>query len=496
MHTQCARTNPLLKLCAAALTTLFVAAPHAQAMDEVDSPIRISPIIGGDPRLLPLSIDPAALERLQSSRKIMIEQFPLTATQSVNLEMRRIEVFAPGAVIIESSTTGDRTIAPPKIVVLSGAIQDKPGSYAFLSLGEGLLNGYIDDGENTYFLTNGRGGTQTASLYRARDFNAGELAILPPSCGAAESAQYQTRLLTTLNRPNTERELTITDMAPRNIDIAFECDFEFSQKFQLEPKTVSAYVATLVGAVSAIYRDELNARLRISYLRVWTTVDDPWTQLEASQQLSQFKLYWLVNQQQVSRHTAHLLSSRQLTNAGGTAYLAGLCNSDGFGLSGYLNGFFPLPVQDNRPQNWDVYVLAHELGHNFDALHTHEMSPPIDLCGLGDCNNALTLGTIMSYCHTCPGGLSNIRLTFHPRVPSERIAPYLESLGCNLVATGPCVADINRDTAVNGADLTEFLSAFGSETLRPYTHGDMNGDRIINGSDLSVFLRSFGQDCP
>lgn len=81
---------------------------------------------------------------------------------------------------------------------------------------------------------------------------------------------------------------------------------------------------------------------------------------------------------------------------------------------GHINGGFrwsgsqaanPAGVQ------WDIYCLAHEIGHSFGSIHTHEFSPRIDECGvtkpvvLPTCSSPSPFfsqgaGTIMSYCHS------------------------------------------------------------------------------------------------
>ena len=81
-------------------------------------------------------------------------------------------------------------------------------------------------------------------------------------------------------------------------------------------------------------------------------------------------------------------------------------------------------------------VIAHELGHNCGTGHTHDSySPPIDGCGNGDCSEASN-GTIMSYCHICSGGLSNIALDFHPLV-EQTIENYLD---------GTCLPNATQET--------------------------------------------------
>jgi len=107
----------------------------------------------------------------------------------------------------------------------------------------------------------------------------------------------------------------------------------------------------------------------------------------------------------------HSLSTRSL--GGGIAYLGGLYTTNScYGVSGVYGDF----------HIWDRYVVAHELGHNFGADHTHEMSPPVDTCGFSCPSNPS--GTIMSYCHLCDGGLSNLRYEWHERVREVILNDY------------------------------------------------------------------------
>lgn len=59
----------------------------------------------------------------------------------------------------------------------------------------------------------------------------------------------------------------------------------------------------------------------------------------------------------------------------------------------------------------------------------------------------------------------------------------------------PCPADLNGDRAVNTADLTVLLSAFGS-VVSPGTGADVNNDGAVNTADLSLMLGAFGGTCP
>jgi hypothetical protein len=116
--------------------------------------------------------------------------------------------------------------------------------------------------------------------------------------------------------------------------------------------------------------------------------------------------------------------------------LPGLCDQIyGFGVSGNVDGQVAFPVAQG-PLNWDFMVFAHEVGHNFGAPHTHDYCPPLDECAppgyFGSCQtqeDCITDGTVMSYCHLCPGGLSNITTYFHPQNVAD-MRGYAESVGC------------------------------------------------------------------
>ncbi|MDA1008151.1 MAG: hypothetical protein O2800_03980 [Planctomycetota bacterium] len=60
------------------------------------------------------------------------------------------------------------------------------------------------------------------------------------------------------------------------------------------------------------------------------------------------------------------------------------------------------------------------------------------------------------------------------------------------LSCGGCMADLNQDGAINGADLALVVGNWGG---LPLNGGDANGDGIIDGSDLSSLLGAWGP-CP
>jgi hypothetical protein len=209
----------------------------------------------------------------------------------------------------------------------------------------------------------------------------------------------------------------------RLADIAVETDWEYTANIFGGNTTASAaYAVTLMAADSEIYQRDVHTRLRVSFLRVWSDANDPYTTTDNYERIFEFQNYWNANMTHIQRHAAHFLAG-VLGSTGGVAYYPGLCQAGyDYGLSSYLSGYFPYPLVDHNGQNWDLMVTAHELGHNFGAPHTHDVG--IDGCGNGDCSHA-TQGTIMSYCHTCSGGMSNIVMNLHNVIINDHILPYL-----------------------------------------------------------------------
>ncbi|KAL7499778.1 hypothetical protein ACHAWT_007892, partial [Skeletonema menzelii] len=116
---------------------------------------------------------------------------------------------------------------------------------------------------------------------------------------------------------------------------------------------------------------------------------------------------------------------------GGIAFTDAVCDSSwGFGISSGLRG------EINNMDLYDVFIFAHELGHNLGSGHPFdaEYAPPVDTCQQNSCPKGLPLkdsSTLMSYCgHFC-GGMSNTAFTYGgvwDRVsPRENVTSWLQN---------------------------------------------------------------------
>lgn len=385
-----------------------------------------------------LALNPARYQAIRdhAAGAVRISGFALSDSLQVDLALEAFDVFAPHARVVVGTTDGDMEVGRPNVVLLRGRVVGAEHSSVFLALSPHGTNGWVrTEGESYLISTAGPSVADTGTVVFAESSPAAAaIQTRPWTCGV-DQLVAQGLALPPIDKSGLGDDGPAAAQggaACRVVEIAIETDWEFTGSlFGGNTDASAAYATTLFGALSEIYVRDVNTSVEISFLRVWSDSGDPWNQSTTSNQLNQFRSYWNSLMGSVTRNGVHFLSGRNL--GGGVAWVDALCNTPwAYALSANLNGFFPYPLLDHSSQNWDVVVTAHEMGHNFGAPHTHGMSPPIDGCAFGDCS-ATPNGTIMSYCHTCPGGLSNILLRFHDRIIDEQILSYLNfGAPCNL----------------------------------------------------------------
>jgi len=362
------------------------------------------------------------------------------------LELTRFNPLAAGARVVEVDAEGnEHNIDLTGLAFYKGAIADDPDALAFVSVMGDRINGFVRSDEGVRVISTGNAVADTPISYElASDLNLGDGSEY---C----SADHIQHGFDAGFHPGHTRD----DMVPTGEDvqsrgnppcrvarIAVETDYEFTAIFGGNTTQSAAYALTLLAASSTVYERDVNVRLAVPFVRVFATNNDPYFIGNEGTIgfLLEMRDHWNTAMRHVPRETVHGLSGRGL--GGGVAYVNALCNAQfGHGVSANLNGFFPMPAQDNQSANWDLMVVSHELGHNFGTGHTHSQNsynPTIDDCGNGDCSQALD-STIMSYCHQCPGGIANMDMRFHPRV-QERILEYLDTASCDLITTGSAQA--------------------------------------------------------
>lgn len=405
----------------------------------------------------PQLLDHAALRHLAVGERTLLDQFPLGRTGQVALDLERFSILAPGAQVVEGTMYGDRPLPASDLVLLKGTVVGEDAdSTVFMAVGRWGVNGFISRANSLHWITTGPYAGILAPQPRVRVTDTLDLTEpVAPFCGWTPDNPE-------LNPPRPALQPTSRQSARttgcESAVIAIDTDYEFTANVFGGNTVASAdYALTLLGAVSTIYERDVNVSMTVGYLRVWGTDVDPYGgEPEMGAFLNNVRSHWRNNMQGISRVVTHGLSGRGL--GGGVAWVGVLCSPDwGYAVSTGIAGSFPLPPTDHRAGNWDPFVVAHELGHNFGTGHTHDSyDPVIDGCGLGDCSAAWG-GTIMSYCHGCGGGMANIVLAFHPRV-QEVIEATVANAGCfTFLDSGFAALDDRGETVINSPILIDVL---------------------------------------
>ena len=395
---------------------------------------------------------------------------------TITLDLRRFEVFARNVQLVADDGRGNVQHLPrPLTRYYTGQVAGTGGAVFLAVEPDGRARGIVDRDGAAASIDGGAG--------RALRLVTIDMSTPRADGGFRCDSDDLAQARDIVERARTESPPVAAAPAgvtrPYRARAAIETDYEFFQKFNDAPRAI-AYVGDVIGYASTKYLAEIDTRLEVAYVRLWTSAADPWTNEQSSNcALYEFGQYWNANMSGVSRSFAHMLSARQ--TSGGSAWIGALCsapfsvaissgacnfgsgtlNAGGdYGYTGRLSGTFDA----GSPQViWDVEAPSHEIGHNFDSPHTHCYNgvggnpDPIDRCYNGQvgCYSGATSlpgpsgqgsGTIMSYCHLLSGGMSNISMSFgtghaYGTAP-ERVATRMRNYVANLVQTNPaCVVD-------------------------------------------------------
>ena len=401
----------------------------------------------------------AVLQHLRSDRAITKQALgaielqidvPVGSLGTLALDLRPMPAIARDAFVEVGAAERMRdhalTGALLDTVHLQGTVIGHPHSSVYVGIGSTGIAATIDLGAGQGTWTLRRSGSDAPGLCAGPvEFvrTAGTSAPEVPACGAECTGHHG-------GDGSLAGTGVIVPGARPVVELAVDSDFEFLRIFGGDRIAATEYIATLVGAVSAIYRRDCDTTISLAYVRLQPDANDLFNQPDP---LGPFRTWWNENGADVDRDLFTLLTGRRDLPYGGVAWLNAACTDFGYSVNGYLNGRFVDAFATN-PGNWDINVTAHEFGHNLGTLHTHDYS--IDACASG----TVQRGTIMSYCHVVSGASSNIDLRFH----AGTVDPIKA-----FVAAAPCLA---RDCDDDGFDDADEIAA---DPLL-----DTNGDGLLD----------------
>lgn len=412
------------------LTGLLITSP-ALAATSATFPMRvIDDVVVGE--LAPRSqiLEPVAeqIDALDSRVVVLLEDVLLPTGRRVDLDLHRISVAAEGGLlVVDEVPQVDRRIGD-HVSLWSGRVVGDADSTVYLAFSMYGCRGFIRTAGEVVTLAarpkNSDDWSSTRSLFAVVDASVTPDAAFVDFCKAEEiqpmpTVKHDGKLADASFSGRGGSARSGGPLPLYECELALETDWQFYTLFGHQVAT-EVYAVTLYGAMQERFREQVGTILTMPYLGIYTTNNDPWVTQDqgggSGAVLNEFAAKWGGGQAPVPADLYTMWSGANL--GGGVAWVATLCNPNfGFSVSGNMGGNTQFPVVQGNGGNWDFYVAAHEVGHTFGTPHTHDYCPPLDSCAVGGCvtqQSCITNGTIMSYCHGCPGGVNNITTWFHP----------------------------------------------------------------------------------
>ena len=226
-------------------------------------------------------------------------------------------------------------------------------------------------------------------VYRQSDIQPGQ----SWRCGVSHRLQE--------GRDRLEARAAATDTTTTyTVEVATEADYEYVQYWG-SAEAASREIRSVLNQVEGVYETELKLKLEIVYQHAWNRSSDPYSGTDGSELLDQFRQYWNDNFSAEGYDLAHLWTDRETLKGedkdgeeidlGGIAWRAEVCKrsygSRSYGLT--KRQYF---------RSSGIILTAHEIGHNFSAVHPNHEDPPVTSCDATIMQSGWDPPTTLTFC--------------------------------------------------------------------------------------------------
>ncbi len=344
-----------------------------------------------------LTLNPATLARIRQEKRDLLEIAIPTANGPVELALVPATIFAPGFTVKTSVPDSNFTFDASKFQFYQGVLKNDPNSIVTLMLTDGAVTAAIADSTGNRVLAHNRDKAASANDYALYNEKAIDATPRPFSCGTVDSGPASTSVLgdtAPIDKANSS--------CVKYAGVYFEADYALYQYYGGDVNALINGIAFVFQQTRTLYQNE-SVYIQWSGLKVWNVADPYSGATDSREALTIFRSRWNGLNDEFPGQTAHLLSNRNL--GGGFAFLNVLSprhRQYAYAVSGGLNLYL---TRSYPTYSWEVFVVTHELGHNFGSQHTQWCGWPggaIDNCAPteGGCPRGPAVptngGTIMS----------------------------------------------------------------------------------------------------
>ncbi len=399
--------------------------------------------------------------REHGGRAFLLEGVPLSATRRVDLELKPFSVVdADTRFVVGRKGKPDEVFSfdTSPIRAFRGKVRGRSGSDVFIVLGDSQCSGYFDlgPGGKRFLLSSKDEHGATLANGVTTIFPAGDGAGYQPPvpfCGVGPASHAV--VASSVEAPASVAGVPSPALGVRLVELSLESDFEYFSLFG-NREAAAEYLVQMFTQVSHIFLRDANARLQLVHVRLWDGPADP-TDTGAG----------------VTADVTQFVSGSRSAAYGGIAF-GGLCSSGIDSSIYYVQGSFPDPTKPS-PYSYDIFLAAHELGHNAGAPHTHDIG--IDSCASPSA--APQRGTIMSYCQQTYSGLNANQDVYFHRAIVSRMSNRFRSSAC-------VVTDCNFNDRDDAVDVTSGASADANQNGVPDECEDCNGNGVLDDADITT----------
>lgn len=394
----------------------------------------------------------------QADGQVFLKDFPethhligsnLKKGTTIPIELQRYNIWAPDSVIqvIENGKTTE--ISPQNLIVYRAR---KSGIALVINPENGYVSGMLNKKGISMIIE--------GNLYTGIEFKQKQSA----DGNNGETHECMTEMAHQPGSPFDDLDKDLKSMTLHKnvagvIDyetiIAVDTDSEWMAGKGNNTSTAMTYIVSLFNNMNVFYERDLSLRLLIGNV-IFRIGSDPFPNVSSiSDVLNAFGEYWRVNNNQISRDFALLMSGQNISSNSfsGIAWINLYCEN-GFQFGNPVNTAGSYSINrtgTNFPAGALAQFVGHELGHNLGSSHTHCYNPPVDECYNAEdgCFNGSVScpaggsGTIMSYCHFGAPSGANCGTNdeeFHPTVigllDSRIVSNFpscIQSLGSDII---------------------------------------------------------------
>lgn len=518
---------------AATLSLAALASAQAPLGPRGATQARVSPLIPMETfgqMGMRFATDPGLVEALDGALDVTLHGVTVPTHAgflSVDLALSRVDPVSDSALVqVNGEIVGGAAMLREGVSLWTGIVAGEEGSDVYLAFTPTGTRGWIAraDGRSHFFAVPDGGdwnATTTLLVHQDDPFVSENTPTWTCETDTSNMPTFAEEAEQGVRRASdahgyTSARLESTSSGTIEAKISVDTDFQLYTKFNNLTAEMN-YVVALWGAISCRFVDAVDVYITLPWLSFYTVNNDPWNTPDnggsSSQMLNEFRNHYKNTGFPNGAVLAHYMSGANL--GGGVAYVNGFCSTNGVAVSGNLHGQTPIPVPNKSSLNWDFVVCAHETGHSFGSPHTHDYCPPVDSCYPGLCTSGtqcMNNGTIMGYCHLCPGGLNNVQTFFHQRVANRMSKVVSVSCICGLCPCTPAhLNGINPTSVVSylpagqqvnlsGVGLTGVTAVYvdgvplpqGAWTIDSYTQMHFSMPTVSHTGEVDVFIED---DC-